>query len=178
MTRETRPTSLNEEPTLPKRQLQKTWGEILCFLQQLHAGVGSSSCGHALHGFRGEVTVLLLEVVLSFFDKKSACCTRTSHTHVDSSASAFCSREILLHRIFHGGARFLTAGTQGTLMAAMNQSVTSAVTTENSGLPGLETREPVAESKDSGRQGDAVEELLHRIQSFDGRNEVEREWHL
>ena len=63
-------------------------------------------------------------------------------------------------------------------MAAMNQSVTSAVTTANSGLPGLETREPVAERKDSGRQGDAVEKLLQEIQSFDGRNEVEREWHL
>ena len=70
------------------------------------------------------------------------------------------------------------AGKQDTLTAAMNQSVTSAVTKENSGLPGLATREPVAESKDSGRQGDAVEELLQRIQSFDGRNEVEREWHL
>ena len=46
-------------------------------------------------------------------------------------------------------------------MAAMNQSVTSAVTTENSGLTGLATREPVAETKDSGGQGDAVERERH-----------------
>ena len=70
---------------------------------------------------RGDCLVSWSGVVRFFFKKKkSACCTRTFHTHVDSSASAFCSREILHHHIFHGGARFLTAGTQGTLMAAMN----------------------------------------------------------
>ena len=63
-------------------------------------------------------------------------------------------------------------------MAAMFQSVTSAVTTENSGMTGLATRKTVAETKDSSRQGVAVEELLQRIQSFDGRNEVELVWHL